>query len=160
MSNQLARPKGKGWWKTWSGLAVLAIAAVVYFLGSDSAASSVVISPSDLEVNGVYEYSDFYSCSLPDGSRAYDFHFMGPDRSRRNQLISRLNNVGERTMTVVTNDPSLSSGHIRLVLRSVAWRDVEGHNFGTDWSAEYLQINPRRTIETATRIPPCGPARR
>ena len=116
--------------------------------------------PSDLVVGQAYQYHDFHSCLLGDGkTRAYDFHMGGRHRSLRAQFVLRVNNLGERTMVVVTNDPTLPKGHIRLAWKFVGGLNTEGHNFGTDWSGEYLQINPRRPIEVARNIPACGPAR-
>lgn len=116
-------------------------------------------NPSDIAVGETVAYHDFHSCSLSDGRRVYDFHFGGADRSRRAQFVARLDNMGRRTMRVVTNDPTLPKGHVRLMLFTVPASSVEGHNFGTTWTGEVLLINPRRPIEAARTIPSCGPER-
>lgn len=128
-----------------------------FFRGPVQAASSP--SVTDIAVGETVEYHDFHSCYQPSGSVSYDIHFGGVDRSRRAQFVDRHDNMGRRTMRVVTSDRTLPKGHIRLVVETAPARNREGHSFGTEWAGEVLLINPRRPIERAVNIPPCGPER-
>ena len=140
------------------GVVVAAVIGLALYLGNP--AGNIPASVSDIAVGETVAYRDFHTCRLPDGETAYDVHFGGVDRSRRAQLVYRHDNIGRRTLRVVTNDPSLPKSHVRLVVETRQARDLEGHNFGTAWSAEVLQINPRRPIRSANPILLCGPERR
>ncbi|MBI4158260.1 MAG: hypothetical protein HY505_01390 [Candidatus Yanofskybacteria bacterium] len=139
-------------------IAVVVTVVLVGLLGLSGFGCSA-LSVTDIAVGEVVEYHDFHTCYQPDGSRSYDFHFGGADRSRRAQFVDRRNNIGQRTMRVVTNDRTLPKGYVRLVVETRPAKNREGHSFGTAWSGEVLLINPRRPIERAVNIPLCGPER-
>ena len=138
--------------------AIIAL-ATAFFIGFFEKPVPPPTSVTDIAVNETVAYHDFHSCYQPDGSRSYDFHFGGADRSRRAQFVDRHDNMGRRTMRVVTNDRTLPKGYVRLIIEAVPAKNREGHSFGTAWSGEVLLINPRRPIERAVNIPPCGPER-
>ena len=117
------------------------------------------LGPTDLKVGVVYEVLRTRLERLPSGVvRAW--YFTGKDRSLRSQYTPELDGRGRRIMRVVTNDPTLSKGHMRLVQVSEKDPSLEGFTFGNyNWTGIQIQVNPRNGLVPQRTIPNGGPAR-
>ena len=142
-----------------AAVALIAIALVGWTSFPSLGGSVTGSSVTDLEVGKTYQVADFESCSLPNGSKAYEWHFGGDDRSRRNQLTPHLDGRGRRILRQSTDIPA---GSMRLS-RVVEHREdpmLEGFRYGTfreDWEGLVIDYNGR--VESQRVVRPCGPAR-
>ena len=86
-----------------------AFAVVVLVFGGFGlfGSSKAAVSPTDLVVGQIYEVADFRTCRLADGSSAYEWHFGGADRSRRNQLTPALDGRGRRILRRTSDIPAV-----------------------------------------------------
>ena len=118
------------------------------------------VSATDLKVGGVYEVLRTRLERLPGGKVVRAWYFTGKDRSLRTQYTPVKDGRGRRIMRVVTNDPSLPKGHMRLVRVSEDDPSLEGFTFGNyNWTGIQVQVNPRNGLVPQRTIPNGGPAR-
>jgi len=116
-------------------------------------------SSTDLAIGQTYEVADFQTCELPDGSKAYEFHFGGADRSRRNQLVPHLDGRDQR---ILRQSADIPAGMMRLrkVVEHHKDPTLEGFHYGTfveNW--EGLAVEYNGPIQPQKVVRPCGPAR-
>lgn len=147
---------------------VFAFVAVVAIFFGVMAVVDLVRSPvnilvsntaSDLVIDQTYKVADFGSCKLPDGSRAYEWHFGGADRSRRNQLTPKLDGRGRRILRKSSDIPA-GTMRLRKVVEHHEDPTLEGFKYGTYVSHwESLVIDYNGPVEPQTNVRPCGPAR-
>ena len=140
---------------------VFGVAMMILF-GGPGRVGAVFQDPTDLVVGLATQVADFRSCKLPDESLATEWHFGGADRSRRNQLTPQFDGRGRRIFRVVTNDPTLPAGHMRIrrVEEHAADPKLEGFDYGTfryDWNGLRVEFNG--PVQPQATIGPCGPAR-
>jgi len=142
-----------------AAVAVIAI-SIFTFIGGRSTfvKGGISNSATDLVIGQVYEVADFESCSLPNGL-AYEWHFGGADRSRRNQLVPVLDGRGRR---ILRKSPEIPVGTMRLrkIVEHAEDPMLEGFKYGTysnHWEGLVIEYNGR--VKSQPVVRPCGPAR-
>ena len=138
-----------------------AFAVVVLVFGGFGlfGSSKAAVSPTDLVVGQIYEVADFRTCRLADGSSAYEWHFGGADRSRRNQLTPALDGRGRRILRRTSDIPA-GTMRLRRVTERAGDPTLEGFTYGTyryAWEGIVVELNGRMEPQKVVR--PCGPAR-
>ena len=119
------------------------------------------VSATDLKVGGVYEVLRTRLERLPGGKVVRAWYFTGKDRSLRTQYTPVKDGRGRRIMRVVTNDPSLPKGHMRIAMVSEADPSLEGFDYGSySWEGLVVELNPRQPLRRQGYVPAGGPARR
>lgn len=120
---------------------------------------SVSSASTDLIIGQTYKVADFGSCYLPDKVEAYEWHFGGADRSRRNQLTPKLDGRGRRILHKSSDIPA-GTMRLRKVVEHAEDPMLEGFKYGTyisHWESLVIDYNGR--IESQSVIRSCGPAR-
>lgn len=134
---------------------LVAIALGVIAFSAGRGTSSAAVSPTDLVVGQTYRVADFRSCQMDDGALAYEWHFGGMDRSRRNQLTPYLDGRGRR---ILRPTAAIPFGMMRLVRVNEADPTLEGFSYGT-YRWEGLVVEYNGSVEPQAVVKVCGPAR-
>lgn len=130
--------------------AVLAILGTYMFLGGRASAQAPVAW--QLIDGQSYEVGDFKTCTRG-GSLFVEWHFGGRDRSIvAHQTPGPASD--RRYFRVVTNNPTLPVGHMRVLPFAGPYADGRRFSSETGW---YVEYNGR--VERQGTIGPCGPSR-
>lgn len=139
--------------------ALVTVVVVVLWIMTFAGHNHMNNTVTDLGIGAVLQVSDFETCLLPNGSRAYEWHFGGADRSRRNQLTPVFDGRGRRILRKSSGIPA-GTMMLRKVVEHHEDPTLEGFKYGTyvnHW--EGLVIDYNGPIRPQATIHPCGPAR-